>query len=171
MQIKLVVGEREVHLGWDVVESLVGSLPDEDESLVDLFHDLAQSDVAAVREAVARKSVISDETVATLASDPSPEVIGALVNAQRSKLSESALIQIIQRNWSTVNRDIAQSIESYDQNDITAIGKLLAGSPDPAVRTSLAGNPCAPKIIVRQLLHDPDPEVRRRAQDTLNRRS
>lgn len=171
MQIKLVVGQREVQLGWEVVESLIGSLPDEDESLADLFHDLAQSDVAAVREAVARKSVISEETVGSLASDPSPEVIWALVNAQRCKLTESALTQIIQRNWSTVNRDIAQSIESYDQNDITAIGKLLASSPDPSVRSALAGNRCAPKIIVRQLLRDPDSEVRRRAQDTIGRRS
>ncbi len=29
------------------------------------------------------------------------------------KLSESALAQIIQRNWSEVNRRIAQSVEGY----------------------------------------------------------
>ena len=61
-----------------------------------------------MRAAVARKSAISEETVAVLASDPSPDVIGTLVNAQRGKLGESALTQIIQRNWSAVNRDIAQ---------------------------------------------------------------
>ena len=39
MQIKLMVGEREVQLGWEALESLVNNLPDEDESLADLFHN------------------------------------------------------------------------------------------------------------------------------------
>ena len=76
MQIKLVVDAREVELAWETVEALVGSLPDEDESLADLLHALAQSSVATVRAAVARKKAISEETVAMLASDPSPEVTG-----------------------------------------------------------------------------------------------
>lgn len=38
MQIKLTVDEREVQLGWEALESLVSNLPDEDESLADLFH-------------------------------------------------------------------------------------------------------------------------------------
>jgi hypothetical protein len=169
VEIKLVVGEREVQLGWEAVESLIGNLPDEDKSLADLFHDLAQSEAAPIRAAVAGKSVISEETVARLASDPNPEVIRALVNAQCPKLKELALTQIIQRNLTSVNRDIAQMVESYDENDVTTIGKLLASSPDPSVRSSLAGNPCAPKIIVRQLLQDPDREVRRKALETLRR--
>lgn len=171
LEIKLVVGEREVQLGWEAVESLIGSLPDEDKSLADLLHDLAQSDAASIRAAVARKSSINEKTVAMLASDPTPEVVDALVNAQRGKIGESALTQIIQRNWTIINRDIAQSIESYDQTDVTAIGKLLAGSPDPAVRSALAGNACAPGIVVRQFLHDPDPEVRRSALETISKRS
>ncbi len=165
-----MVGEREVQLGCEGLESLVGSLPDEDESLAELFHELAQSNIAGVRAAVARKRAISEETVAKLASDPSPEVIDALVSAQCGKLSESALAQIIQRNWSRVNRQIAQIVECYDQSDITAVAKLLAGSADPFVRAALASNASAPKLIVRQLLQDPDPDVRRLAQDTLKRR-
>ena len=51
-----------------------------------------------------------------------------------------------------------------------AVAKLLASSADPSVCGSLAGNFCAPKVIVRQLLKDADPEVRRCAQSTLNRR-
>src|ERR1019366_5055930 len=109
------VDELEVQLGCEVLESLVGSLPDEDESLADLFHKLAQSNIAGVRAAVARKRVISEETVANLASDPSPEVIDALVSAQCGKLSESALVQIIQRNWTGVNREIARNVEDYNQ--------------------------------------------------------
>ena len=51
MQIKLVVDEHEIPLGWDALESLVSSLPDEDESLADLFHKLSQSNIAGVRRA------------------------------------------------------------------------------------------------------------------------
>ena len=79
MQIKLAVDEHEIQLGWEALGSLIGNFPDEDESLADLFHDLAQSNIAAVRAAVASKAVISEETVASLASDPSPEVIEALL--------------------------------------------------------------------------------------------
>ena len=167
MQIKFMVDEREIQLGCAVLEALVGNLPDEDESLTDLFHELAQSNIAGVRASVARKSVISAETVAILASDSSPEVIEALVNAQCGKVSESDLAQIVQRNWSGVNRDIARSVESYSQSDITEVAKLLAGSADPSVRAALASNGSAPKLIVRQLLKDPDPDVRRLAQNTL----
>jgi hypothetical protein len=170
MQIRLMVDEREIQLGWEALESLVNNLPDEDESLADLFHKLSQSNIAGVRRAVAQKGAILEETVAILASDSSPEVIEALVGRQCGKLSASALAQIIQRNWSEVNREIARSVESYSQSDITEVAKLLAGSADPSVRAALASNGSAPKLIVRQLLKDPDPEVRRLAQDTVKRR-
>lgn len=169
MQAKFVVGEREIPLGCEALESLVGNLPDEDESLVDLFHELARSDMAGVRAAVARKSTISEETVANLASDSSPEVIEALVNAQCRKLGESAIVQIVQRNWSSVNRDIARNVENFDHSDTAALAKLLCGSADPSVRAALASNSGSPKVVVRQLLNDPDPDVRRLARNTLKR--
>jgi len=168
MQIKLSILEHEVQLGWEALESLVRDLPNDDESLADLFHGLAQSNIAAVRAAVACKAVISEETVATLASDSSPEVIEALVNAHRRKLSESALAQIIQRNWSGINGKIAWGVERCDQSAIVAVAQLLASSADPSVRATLASNGDAPKLVLRQLLKDPDPEVRRLAQNTLN---
>src|ERR1017187_4386889 len=170
MQIKLMVDEREVQLGWEALESLVSNLPDEDESLADLFHKLSQSNIAGVRRSVAQKGVILEETVAVLASDSSPDVIEALVGRQCGKLSASALAQIIQRNWSGVNRDIARSVEDYNQSDITVVAKLLSGSADPSVRAALASNGRAPGSIARQFLKDPDPEVRRLAQDTLKGR-
>ena len=170
MQIKLMVDEREIQLRWEALESLVNNLPDEDESLADLYHKLSQSNIAGVRRAVAQKGVILEETVAILASDSSPDVIEALVGRQCGKLSASALAQIIQRNWSGVNRDIARSVESYSQSDITEVSKLLAGSADPSVRAARASNGSASKLIVRQLLKDPDPEVRRLAQDTVKTR-
>jgi hypothetical protein len=168
MQVRLKILEHEVQLGWEALESLVDRLPDDDESLAGLLHELAQSNIAAVRSSVALKPVITEETVALLASDPNPEVIEVLVRAQCSKLSESALVQIIQRNWSAINRQIAGNVEDYyEQSDITAVAKLLAGSADPSVRATLASNSRAPRPIVRQLLQDPDPEVQRLAQRTL----
>jgi hypothetical protein len=167
MQIKLMVDEHEIQLGCEAIESLVGNLPDDDESLADLFHKLAQSNIAGVRAAIAGKRVISEETVVHLASDPSPEVIDAIVSTQCGKLSELALTQIIARDWSGVNRNIARNVEDYNQSDITVVAKLLAGN---AVRAALASNGRAPKLIVRQLLKDSDPEVRRLAQDTLKGR-
>ena len=169
MGIKLMVGEREVQLGWEAFAGLVMGLPNEEESLLPLFHDLARSNIAGVRRALAYKSTISEETVAFLATDEDPEVIEALVMMQRSKMSEVALIQIIQRNWNEVNRDIAENVQHYAQCDIMALAKLLAGNADPSVRAALAANGDAPKLVVRQLLKDPDPEVRRNAQAIVKR--
>jgi hypothetical protein len=171
LQIKLVVDEHEVQLGWDTMERLVANLPDDNESLAGVFHTLAGCAVAAVREEVARKRTISDETVALLASDGCPEVIEALADSQTRRLTEPAIVQIIQRNWSRVNRNIANSVDNFDQADVMTLSKLLMGSADPSVRCALAANFSAPKIIVKQLLNDPDAEVRRLAGNNLKNRN
>lgn len=170
-QIKLVIDEHDVQLGWDAVENLIRDLPDDDESLADVFHALAGCTVAAVREAVARKSAISDKTVVLLASDGCPEVIEAIAESQTRRLSEPALTQIIQRNWSRLNRSIAGAVENFDQADVMTLSKLLMGSGDPSVRCALAANFGAPKIIIKQLLNDPDTEVRRLAGNNLKNRN
>ena len=169
MQITLALNEHEIQLGWEALGKLVDSLPDDDESLAGLFHELAQSNIAAVRAAVATKTVITEETLGLLASDPSPEVIGALVSVRRCRLSRSVLAQIIQRNWSDVNQRIAWNVESCDQSDIVAVAKLLAGSADPPVRAALANNLSTPDLILRQLSKDPDPEVRQLARYHMKR--
>lgn len=91
------------------------------------------------------------------------------MRAQCNKLGESALAKIIQRKWSEVNRRIASSVERFDQSNVIAVAKLLAGSADPSVRAALASNADAPRLILRQLLKDPAPEVRRLAQNALRR--
>jgi hypothetical protein len=162
--------EIEFEAGWEAVESLIDHLPDDDPGLSDAFAILARCPASAIRRSVASKDSLPEETVAALADDPAPEVIQALANRQRRKISEAALRQIIGRNWSYLNREIASCVEDYDQADVMEIAKLLACSTDPAVRAALAGNPCAPKVVVRQLLNDPDAEVRRLARATLVRR-
>jgi hypothetical protein len=170
LQIKLVVDEHEVQLGWDAIENLIRDLPD-DESLAGVFHTLAGCTVAAVREAIARKSAISDKTLVLLASDGCPEVIEAIAESQTRRLSEPALMQVIQRNWSRLNRSIAGSVENFDQADVMVLSKLLIASVDPSVRCALAANFGAPKLIIKQLLNDPDTEVRRLAGNNLKYRN
>ena len=101
--------------GGKHLQSLVGNLPDDDESLAGLLHELAQSNIAAVRRAVACKSVLTEETVAILASDPSPEVIEALVNARRCSFSESALPRSfsVSVDEPRINRQIAEDVQRY----------------------------------------------------------
>lgn len=169
-QVRMMVNGREVELRWQLVDLLLRQLQDNDDSFAEVIHELAQSNVAAVRQAVASARCISEETVGILVTDSCPWVIEELVRAQRDKLSQSALIQIIEHNWSMVNRQIAQDVECYPQSDITVVSKLLADNADPSVRSDLASNCFAPKAIVRQLLKDTDPDVRRSAQNTLDTR-
>jgi hypothetical protein len=167
--IKLFLDSQEIELeaGWEAVESLIDHLPGDDPALAEAFATLGRCSASTIRRSIASKESIPEETIAALADDPAPEVILALANHQRRKIGEAALREIIGRNWSCLNREIATYVEDYDQADVTQIAKLLAGSTDPTVRAALAGNSSAPKVIIKQLLNDPDAEVRRLARVTL----
>jgi len=82
-----------------------------------------------------------------LASDPSPEVIEALVNAQRSKLSESPLSRSFSANWSGINRRSQRTWRAIRTERHHRSSEILAGSADPSVRATLRLIPGRPGLL------------------------
>ncbi len=167
MKATLLIDSHEVDVDYSLLESIVNQLPTDDDQLLPVFATLAQSSSAAVRRAVASRPRLTPETVALLASDPSPEVLEALVYEHAKDIPEATLVNIIRRNWTNVNMAIACRIHDCDDVDVTALAKLLGASDDPAVRFTLAGNGSVPRAIRKRFLSDPDPYVRRCARESI----
>lgn len=169
MEIRLVVDEQSLDLNWETVETLVGSLPDEGAPVAGILEALSRSEVAAVRRAVAGKRSLPEECAERLASDSNPDVIDALLQCQAAKLSLEAVRAIIQRDWSSANRQVGCCLREFSRCDVTALAALLAASSDPAVREAVASNWDSPSAVLRQLALDPDPSIRRLARNGLAR--
>lgn len=133
MIIKLVVGEREFPLGWEVVEALASRLPDAMAN-GDLLDGLAQSESSSVRAAVASNRTISAETVAMLARDLDLEVVENLINSNPGRISREDVQQIVDRNSARINRQIAERVERFNDADIMVLAHTLCQSRDPSVR-------------------------------------
>jgi hypothetical protein len=167
MKLTLAVDSHQIEVDFSLLDLLVNQIPGDDEQFTPVFAALAQSKSAGVRQTVASKPALSAETIALLASDPSPEVVEAICSAHTKDIPESILVGIIRRNWTNVNCAIANGIHDCDDADVTTLAKLLAASEDPAVRYSLAGNSRLPKAILKRFLADTDPYIRKEARNSL----
>jgi Asp-tRNA(Asn)/Glu-tRNA(Gln) amidotransferase C subunit len=157
-----------IEIGYDDLSSIVSSLPDSSD-FEEVFNVLAAHPSATVRESIAGKDKISEETVNILASDSDAIVIRALVrsDAARDTLTTAQLIEMIKRDVDTAE-NIAGYVESYNNAEADDIAEALAQHSDPRIRNALAGNSSAPKKILKGLLKDEDPRVRASAKQSLD---
>jgi len=156
-----------IEIGYDDLSSIVSSLPDSPD-FEEVFYVLAAHPSATVRESVAAKDKINEETVNILASDSDAVVIRALVrsDAARETLTTEQLIKMIKRDVDTAE-NIAGYVESYNSAEADDIAEALAQHSDPRVRNAVAGNLGSPKKILKNLLKDEDPRVRASAKQSL----
>jgi Asp-tRNA(Asn)/Glu-tRNA(Gln) amidotransferase C subunit len=156
-----------IEIGYDDLSSIVSSLPDSSD-FEEVFNVLAAHPSATVRESIAGKDKINEETVNILASDSDAVVIRALVrsDAARDTLTTEQLIEMIKRDVDTAE-NIAGYVESYNNAEADDIAEALAQHSDPRVRNALAGNSSSPKKILKNLLKDEDPRVRASAKQSL----
>lgn len=156
-----------IAIGYDDLSSIVSSLPDSPD-FEEVFNVLAAHPSATVRESIAGKDKINEETVNMLAADSDAIVIRALVrsDAARDTLTTEQLIEMIKRDVDTAE-NIAGYVESYNNAEADDIAEALARHSDPRVRNALAGNSSSPKKILKNLLKDEDPRVRSSAKQSL----
>jgi hypothetical protein len=156
-----------IELGYDDLSSIVSSLPDSPD-FEEVFSVLAAHPSVAVRESIAGKDKINEETVNLLASDSDAAVIRALVrsDAARDTLLTEKLIEMVKRDVDTAE-SIAGYVESYSNAEVDDLAEVLGQHSDPRVRNALAGNSSAPKKILKSLLKDEDPRVRASAKQSL----
>ena len=157
-----------IEIGYDDLSSIVSSLTDSPD-FEEVFYILAAHPSATVRESIAGKDKINEETVKMLASDSDAVVIRALVksDAARLNLTTEQLIEMTKRDVDTAE-NVACSFESYFNAEAEDIAEALAQHSDPRVRNAIAGNSSSPKKILKNLLKDEDPRVRASAKQSLD---
>jgi hypothetical protein len=167
VKIVFKVDDMELPVTKDALCSLLDFLPEKDSSLAEALHVLACSPSAEVRQAVARRPMLNEATVALLVNDTDPQVVDEVVSCHGRSISDDALLAIIERRWSLLNTRLANSFGNHYHADIHAIAKALAADKDPGVRCAVASNSSTPRSVLKALVKDADDEVKRRAAETL----
>ena len=162
--------EASVSIGFEVLVSMIGSLPD-GKAMLELCDFLSEHDSADVRDAVASKEFLNEATLIRLSEDPSSRVKSSLIRSDsfREWVDGETLIKI-SRSDSNLARDIASSVGSFTNADTDALVKELVAHPDPAVRMELATGWGVSKFSIKSLSKDRDPSVAAAASRTLENR-
>jgi len=158
-----------VSLSYEALSSLASCSPDSDAS-TDLFATLSQHPSSSVRERIAYKENLNEDTVLALAVDPSVDVLRNLIrtSAFRRYITDDLLIQIIGRDVEAACF-IAENLELLENIDRHNILRLLVLSDDPAIVAAVAGNTSTPKKILKELLRHPDVDVVDRAKQNIDK--
>jgi hypothetical protein len=154
-------------LSYEAVSNIASNYEDNVDNN-DFFEIAAKHPASTVRENIAYKDKISEETLNLLMQDKSLPVLRNLVRTETFK--ENASADDIER---LINLDvelaqnIAGDIDSYQQADAGRICSLILSMEDPSILSSLAGNYSAPKKILKELLNHADPYVAALAKRSL----
>jgi hypothetical protein len=164
LEFKLVVtdGENVIlskPLSYEAVSNIISNATDSEDNS-DLFHVAAKHSASSVREYVAYKDNIDDETLSGLSTDSSISVLRNLVRSRKFK-EQASFDQVTQLLGldTEIAQSIASDIESFTDVDTGKLAQLVAQHSDPAVVASLAGNYGTPKKILKTLLSHSDPHV------------
>lgn len=165
----LIEGKQKlsIEIGYEDLAWMVSNLPDSAD-FEEIYSVLATHPSASVREIVAGKDKLNEETVNTLAADPDALVIRALVrsDAARDTLTTEQLVSMIKRDIDTAE-NIGGYVEGYNNADVDTVVEVLLKHPDPKVRNAIAYNSSSPKKALKSLLKDADPKVRASAKASL----
>lgn len=169
MRIEFKINGVDVPVGLELLEVVASGLRDREENAA-VFRELAKSSSREVRERIANKDKIDEETALMLAEDPVEEVVADLLrNDGRKFLPQNMIEKLIQRSPRLAS-EIADRVSDLGE-DCTphAIAELLAGHPDPTVRKAVAGNYNVSKKLLKILVGDSDIDVACEAAEALRR--
>jgi hypothetical protein len=168
MEAKLVVNGVEVELNFSTLADISLSLSSSKANRK-LFHELAKSDCADIREQVSTINSLDDETIDILINDTSIDVLRQMVDHGRAQciIAQEDLERLIDTGDTELLCSIAKNVDEYDSCDIHLICLKLVKQRDPRVRDSLSDNEYAPRVFLETLLKDEDTEVANTAKYTL----
>lgn len=133
-----------------------------------MFELAATHPSEVVRENVAYKDNINQETWEILAADTSLNVLRRLVNSESCKRNAS---QEQLESWIKLDVELAKNIagylDRYENADIDELAKVLCEHPDPSVVAELASNSDTPKKLLKLLLKHKDQRVVSNAKRSL----
>ena len=172
-QYKLVIldEKKEIYssnLSFYDLEQLSSNL-DDSESSSPLFHILSNHPSENVRENIAYKDNLNEETFEILSNDKSINVLRRLINSDAAKkyASNQKLIE-----WINLDSELAKSIASYinryENGEIDELAEILSNHIDPSVASELANNSDTPKKYLKKLLKHQDSKVAKDAKNSLS---
>jgi len=169
---KIVVeqGGKQVYsksLGYEEVSNFVSSARDAKENHA-LFSLAAQHPSSVVRENIAYKDNLDEETVKVLLMDKSVNVLRNLSRTETFR--KCATVEDIQRLIDMdieMAQNVANYFESYEQVDSSDICRMLMATDDPSISYTLADNYNTPKKILKELVKHNDSHVANEAKRRL----
>ena len=157
----------ELGLPYDSVSNIVSNLADSSE-LNEFYLTAAMHPAPNVRESVAWKDKISEDTFKILAEDDSTLVLRSLSRSEAfKKYADDQLVRKLIELDSDCAQNIAGNLEALEQVDFDEIMNLLINARDPSIRYSVASNYSTPKRILKILINDRDLQVSQEAKKRL----
>ena len=154
-------------LSCDIMSTIANYYPDKTSSK-SFFKYASMHPSAEVRQQVAYKDKIDEETCRTLSEDNSLAVLKNIL--RNSVFREITTLEVLEK---IMNKDpdlavvVAQDIEAYKLVDIQNLAETIASNSDPFVVLALAQNRRAPKKVLRDLLTHDDPLISVSARENL----
>lgn len=165
---RLELNYARLDLGADTLTDIVRMLPARQDAS-EVFEELAKYPFAKVREEVAAKSHLTDETVTLLAQDKNQAVLTALINNDEAnpRIPASRIDELIAADDNEMLRVIFQNLQNMTQLDTARICHLFAIHKDAAMRLEVARSSDTDAELLHHLARDEDPDVRDAALTTL----
>ncbi|MDH6302637.1 Mg/Co/Ni transporter MgtE [Polynucleobacter sphagniphilus] len=169
-KVSISDGKKELYsseLSFNEIQDLISSA---DDNLANekLFEIAATHPSEVVRENVAYKDNINQETWEILSEDTSVNVLRRLVNSDSCKRNAS---QKQLEAWIKLDVEIAKNIagylDRYEEADIDQLAKVLSEHSDPSVVSEVASNSDTPKKLLKLLLKHKDQRVVSNAKRSL----
>ena len=154
-------------LSCELIHTIATFYPDKPSSKL-FFKYAAMHPSAQVREQIAYKNQLDEESCRTLAEDNSVSVLKYLL--QNNPFKEIATFENIERiikKDAELATSVAQELELFKSIDIFKLAELVASQNDPTVALALAQNKRTPKKILRDLSMHDDPLISDLARENL----
>ena len=165
---RLELNYSNLDLGAEILADLVSFLPERQDA-ADVYEELAKYPFARVREAVANKKPLTDETVRVLAHDKSQAVLIALINndAANQRIAMNRIYELIAADDANVLQAIFSNLKNMTQLDTARIFHMFTIHKDAAIRLEVARSSDTNAELLHRLARDEDPDVRDAVLTTL----
>jgi hypothetical protein len=171
MNVKLIIDDVEVPVGYDLFETIVDRIGNH-EDLQDLYHKIAESDNQDVLYALAYYDNLREDTIEVLLEKGEMRVVERILNDSTliAKVEEEQIIASMKKYPDTdIFKAIASNfgdINAENPNDI--LNTILEEAKDNfAVIGAIADGYDTPKHILKKLSKHSDVDVARKAKERL----
>lgn len=155
-------------MGIESIKELSSCLGDKPE-FKEVFHKMALSDVAYIRENIAWKDKILEKTVRLLLRDTDHKVLEQIVSNEVAQqvATDDDIDYIIEHSTQSVIKNLIDNLSRFENIDIHRLYLKVLRSGNSDFLLMIAENYDTPKKILKQLLKHEDIDIARVARERL----